>query len=55
MELMMDLNRIYNNPGLELRRLALLKPMQAEEVLGQSHESASLLRQIELGFHSYNN
>ena len=34
----MDFNRIYNNPGLEAHRLALLKRMQAEEVLGDSHE-----------------
>src|ERR1700722_2011408 len=51
----MDLNRIYNTPTLEARRLALLKRMQAEEVLRESHEgSSSLLRQIELGFHSFN-
>src|SRR5581483_9189978 len=48
----MDLNRIYNNPGLEARRLALLKRIQAEKVLREAHEgSSSLLRQIELGFH----
>jgi len=50
----MDLNRIYNNPGLEARRLALLKRMQAEEVLRDSHEAGSIARQIELGFHSFN-
>jgi hypothetical protein len=51
----MDVNRIYNNPGLEARRLALLKRMQAEAVMRESHEgSSSLVRQIELGFHSFN-
>jgi hypothetical protein len=51
----MNLNRIYNNPNLEARRLALLKRLQAEEVLRESHEaSGSLLQQIELGFHSFN-
>lgn len=50
----MDLNRIYNNPGLEARRLALLKRIQAEQVLRESHEgSSSLVRQIELGFHGF--
>jgi hypothetical protein len=50
----MDLNRIYNNPGLEARRLFPLKRLQAESVLRESHEgSGSLVRQIELGFHSY--
>jgi len=50
----MNLNRIYNNPALEARRLALLKRMQAEELLRESHEgSGSLVRQIELGFHSF--
>jgi hypothetical protein len=47
----MDLNRIYNNPGLESRRLALVKRIAAEQVLRESHESSSLVRQIELGFH----
>ncbi len=46
----MDLNRIYNNPGLEARRLALQKRLQAEKVLRESHASASLARQIEQGF-----
>jgi hypothetical protein len=50
----MDLNRIYNNPGLEARRLALLQRMQAEAVLRDSHEAGSVARQIELGFHSFN-
>ncbi|HEX4792650.1 MAG TPA: PcfJ domain-containing protein [Humisphaera sp.] len=51
----MNLNRIYNNPGLEARRLALLKRLQAEKVLRDSHEgSGSIVRQIELGFHSPN-
>jgi hypothetical protein len=51
----MNPNRIYNNPNLEARRLALLKRIQAEEVLSLSHEgSGSLVRQIELGFHSFN-
>jgi hypothetical protein len=51
----MDLNRIYNNPGLEARRLALLKRLQAEQVLRESHEgTGSLVGQIELGFHSSN-
>jgi hypothetical protein len=50
----MDINRIYNNPTLEARRLALLKRIQAEEVLRESHEgSASIIRQIEAGFHSF--
>ena len=50
----MDLNRIYNNPGLEARRLALAKRMQAEQVLRASHEgSSSLVRQIELAFHGF--
>jgi hypothetical protein len=50
----MDLNRIYNNPGLEARRLDLLKRMQAEKVMRASHEgSGSLVRRIELGFHSF--
>ncbi|MDB5911293.1 MAG: hypothetical protein JWP34_5410 [Massilia sp.] len=50
----MDLNRIYNNPGLEARRVALLKRLQAEEVLRDSHEgSSSMVRQVELGFHSF--
>jgi hypothetical protein len=50
----MDLNRIYNNPGLEARRLALLKRMRAEDVLRDSHEgSGSMMRQIELGFSSF--
>lgn len=49
----MNLNRIYNNPNLEARRLALLKRLQAEAVLRESHEgSSSLFRQIELGFQS---
>src|SRR4051794_28298110 len=47
----MDPNRIYSNPRLEARRLALLKRIQAEEVLRESHQGAgSLVRQIELGF-----
>lgn len=51
----MDLNRIYNNPGLEARRVALLKRMQAEEALRDSHEgNGSMVRQIELGFQSFN-
>src|ERR1700722_19037959 len=50
----MDLNRIYNNPGLEARRIALVKRLQAEEVLRDSHESSgSMARHIELGFHSF--
>jgi hypothetical protein len=50
----MNLNRIYNNPNLEARRLALLKRIRAEDVLRESHEgSSSLVRQIELGFHSF--
>lgn len=50
----MNLNRICNNPGLEARRLALLKRIQAEQVLRESHEgSSSLVRQIELGFHGF--
>jgi hypothetical protein len=49
----MDLNRIYSNPNLEARRLALVKRIAAEQVLRESHEgSGSLVRQIELGFHS---
>jgi hypothetical protein len=47
----MDPNRIYNNPRLEARRLALLKRIAAEDVLRESHQGAgSLVRQIELGF-----
>ena len=46
----MDLNRIYNNPGLECGWLALQKQLQAEKVLRESHASASLTRQIEQGF-----
>src|SRR5258708_6800589 len=50
----MDLNRIYNNPGLEARRIALLKRMQAEVVLRDSHKgSGSMARQIELGLSSF--
>jgi hypothetical protein len=51
----MDLNRIYNNRGLEERRLLLLQRIAAEKVLRESHEgSGSMVRQIELGFHSSN-
>ncbi|MDB5331926.1 MAG: hypothetical protein JWP03_3077 [Phycisphaerales bacterium] len=50
----MDLHRIYNNPGLEARRVELVKRLQAEEVLRASHEgSSSTERQVELGFHSF--
>jgi len=50
----MDLNRIYSNPGLEARRLALLRRLRAEEVLRDAHEgSGSIARQIELGFGSF--
>lgn len=50
----MDANRIYSNPHLEARRLALVKRIQAEQVLRESHEGSGLLRQIERGFQSSN-
>ena len=51
----MDLNRIYNNPGLEERRRLLLKRLAAEKVLRESHEgSASIVRQIEQAFQRSN-
>lgn len=50
----MNVNRIYCNPGLEARRLALLERIQAEESLCQSHEGVdSLVRQIEQGFNTH--
>src|SRR5579859_6012575 len=51
----MDPDPIYNNPGLEARRLALLKRIQAEEVLPETQDGpGSLDRQIDLGFHGFN-
>ncbi len=50
----MDLNRIYNNRGLECRRLSLLRRLRAQEVLKDAHAgSASLTRQVEIAFGSF--
>src|SRR5690242_1708229 len=52
----MDHNRIYNNPGLEARRLALLHRLKAEEEQFPREPSAvsrSTRRQIQQGFERY--
>src|SRR5829696_603032 len=50
----MDTDRIYKNPGLEARRLALLRQLKAEQALRASREGTrSIDRQIELGFRSF--